>query len=46
MIVENGIIVKCTDDELYQYWLKQWSDIYDYRTYKRLVIDTGTEVKE
>lgn len=45
MIVVNGKIVKCTDQELYKYWLTRWSDLYDYDDYKKRVIANGTEVK-
>lgn len=44
MTVENGKIVKCTDQELYKYWLDMWADMYDYEEYKRRVIAKGTEV--
>lgn len=39
-------IVKCTDLELYEYWLKRWSDFYSYDDYKRRCIANGTEVNE
>lgn len=46
MIIVDGKIIKCTDQELYEYWLNMWSDFYDYEDYKRRVIDNGTEVTE
>lgn len=39
-------IVKCTDQELYEYWLKMWSDMYDYEDYKRRCIYNGMEVTD
>ncbi len=39
-------IVKCTDLELYDYWLKRWSDFYSYDDYKRRCIANGMEVKD
>lgn len=46
MKIENGKIVECTDLELYNYWLKRWSDIYSYPDYKSRVIELGTKVVE
>ena len=44
MIVIDGKIVKCTDKELYKYWLDRWAELYEYDDYKRRVIANGTEV--
>ena len=44
MTIEDGKIVKCTDQELYKYWLYRWADMYDYEDYKRRCIANGTEV--
>ena len=44
MIVENGKIVKCTDQELYTHWLRTLSEFMDYEDYKRRCIELGTEV--
>ena len=46
MTIEKGKIVKCTDQELYKYWLKMWADMYDYDDYKRRVKANGTEVTD
>lgn len=46
MIVTDGKIVKTTDDELYSFWLSNWSDLYSYDEYKRRVIANGVEVEE
>lgn len=46
MEIQNGKIVKCTDTELFQYWLLAMSDIMDYENYKRACIERGTEVVE
>ena len=47
MKIVNGKIKKCTDVELYSYWLKSdWCKIYDYQTYKQKCINAGTEVEE
>lgn len=37
-------IVKCTDLELWEYWLERYSEIYPYDEYKRICITNGTEV--
>lgn len=45
MIVECGKIVKCTDSELFQFYLDSgWYEIMDYNEYKRRCIEHGTEV--
>lgn len=46
MEVRNGKIVKATSQELFEYWLKQWSDLLPYDEYKRRVMDAGTEVTD
>ena len=43
MEIKNGKIVSATNVELYEYWLKQWSDIYSYTEYKNKVKELGTE---
>ena len=37
-------IVKCTDLELWKYWLECYSEFYPYDEYKRICITNGTEV--
>lgn len=46
MTIEGGKIVKCTDKELYHYWLINWSELYSYEDYKKRVIANGTEVTD
>lgn len=46
MKITNGKIVEATNTELYEYWLKQWSDIYSYTDYKQRCIELGTKVIE
>ena len=46
MEVRNGKIVKATNQELFEYWLKQWSDLLPYDEYKRRVKYLGTVVTE
>lgn len=41
MTIEKGKIVQVTDKELFNYWLKNWSELYDYTTYKRMMINKG-----
>ena len=44
MIIENGKITQATEDELFKYWLKQWSDLYSYSDYKRRMIRLGVDI--
>ena len=37
MEIKNGKIIKATNIELYEYWLKRWSDVYSYTEYKNKV---------
>ena len=46
MEITNGKITKCTNSELYEYWLKQWSDFMSYDDYKAVCIELGTTVEE
>ena len=46
MDIKDGKIIKCTESELYSYWLKRWSDLYSFDDYKRRCIELGTEVEE
>lgn len=47
MEIKDGKIVKATNIELYEYWLKSgWSDIYSYTEYKNKVKQLGTKVIE
>ena len=44
MIVENGKIIRCTDAELFDHWLKHFENIFPYEVYKAVCINKGTEV--
>lgn len=46
-ISKDEKIERCTDDELFEYWLKSdWCMIVPYDIYKRACIENGTEVIE
>ena len=45
MKIYNGKIISCTEDELYDYWLKRYSEILGFDEYLRRVQHNGTEVK-
>jgi hypothetical protein len=44
MVVKDNKIVKCTEAELFIFWLKRWSNLIDYYTYKKMCQKQGTEV--
>ena len=44
MKIENNKIIECTENELYNYWLKNWSDLIDYGVYRRNCIANGTRI--
>ena len=46
MKVKYGKIIEATNEELYSFWLKRWSDIYSYTDYKNIVKELGTKVVE
>ena len=47
MKIENGRIARCTDAELFQYWIMHsYDDIMDYYSFKRECIACGTEIIE
>ena len=46
MIIVNGKIRRCTELELFQFWILQWSDLLDFETYKRRCIRKGVMVDE
>jgi hypothetical protein len=41
----NGKIISCTEEELYDYWLKRYSEIISFDEYLRRVQQNGTIVK-
>ena len=46
MTIKNNKIVEATEDELFSYWLKQYSTIMDFTTYKRKMISLGVKIIE
>ena len=44
MIVENNKIIEATEDEMYTYWLKRWSDVISFTDYIRKVEKNGTKI--
>ena len=46
MEITNGKITKCNNLELYESWLKRWSDFMSYDDYKAACIEAGTIVEE
>ena len=46
MEIKDGKIIEATDLELFEYWLKRWSDIYSYTEYKSRCEELGTKVIE
>lgn len=46
MEIRDGKIIEAMDEELYEFWLKRWSDIYSYTEYKDKIKALGTKVIE
>lgn len=46
MEIRDGKIIEVMDEELYEFWLKRWSDIYSYTEYKDKIKALGTKVIE
>lgn len=46
MIVEHGKIIKATEMELFDKWLKGFDEIVDFETYKRACRYNGTTITE
>jgi hypothetical protein len=44
MIIKNGKITETTEEELYSYWLKQWSDLMPFDEYMRRMENLGVNV--
>ena len=44
MKIENNKIVECTESELFIFWLKNWSQMVDFYSYKKQVEDLGTKI--
>lgn len=45
MQIENGKIKECTEAELFMYWLKNWSQLFDFYSYKKACQEQGTIIK-
>ena len=46
MTVQDGKIIKATEQELFEFWLKQWSDLLPYEEYKQRIKTLGTVITE
>ena len=46
MRIENGKIVQATESELFNYWLKQYSDLYSYTDYKSRMVRLGVVITD
>lgn len=44
MVIKDGKIIKCTEAELFMFWLQRWSNLIDFYTYKKKCQELGTEV--
>lgn len=44
MVVKDNKIVECTEAELFMFWLKRWSDVCDYYTYKKQCRENGVKI--
>lgn len=46
MVIKDGKIRKATENELYTYWLRNWSDFMSYTDYKQGCLANGTEITD
>ena len=46
MKVIHGKIVEATEDELYEFWLKHWSDFMGFDDYMRRMKSKGVKIIE
>lgn len=44
MKVENNKIIECTESELFIFWLKRWSDVFDFYSYKEQCKKNGVKI--
>ena len=44
MEVVKGRIKRCTEAELFMFWLKRWSDTFDFYSYKKACQENGVEI--
>ena len=42
MVVEDGKIVKATNDELFEYWMQRYDDVFTYEQFKLGCMANGT----
>jgi hypothetical protein len=45
MKIINGKIKECTEAELFIFWLKNWSWLIDFYSYKKSCQENGTKIK-
>lgn len=46
MVIRDGKIVECTDEELFDYWIKRLDDAYPYEQFKFGCVMNGTKIVE
>ena len=46
MIVKNGKIIEATEEELYDFWLKNWSELMGFDEYMRRMKAKGVKIIE
>lgn len=44
MVIKNNKITEATEEELYSYWLKQWSDLMPFDEYMRRMENIGVNI--
>ena len=44
MVIKNGKIVECTESELFVFWLRRWSSLIDYYSYKDQCKRNGVKI--
>ncbi len=44
MEIKNGRIARCTEAELFLFWMKRWSNIIDYYSFKKECKRLGTVI--
>ena len=45
-VIVNGRIAEASDPDLYLYWLRNFSELMDYPTYKSRCVEAGTKIVE
>lgn len=46
MVIQDNKIIEATENELYSYWLKQWSDLISFDEYIKKMKKNGVIIKE